>query len=114
MSAWQLIFLQSRANNGAYNGEGLAAQNWDWPQGTWFQKRLDYLRRREHPTTKLKYLSFRSTWKMKTLVSSSILQCRFRKSASLSCPIASFLSLPKDSWEDKVPRLYPPRLLNTA
>jgi hypothetical protein len=45
MSAWQLIFLQSKVNNGAYNGERLAAQNWDWPQGTWFQKRLHHLRR---------------------------------------------------------------------
>lgn len=44
MSAWQLIFLQSKVNNGAYNGEGLAPQNWDWLQGTWFHKRLHYLR----------------------------------------------------------------------
>ncbi len=45
MNSWQLIFLQSRANNGAYGGDGLPAQSWDWPRGTWFQKRLGYLRK---------------------------------------------------------------------
>ena len=44
MSSWQLIFSQSRVNNGAYNGDRLPAQNWDWPQGTWLQTRLRYLR----------------------------------------------------------------------
>ena len=44
MTSWQLIFLQSRANNAAYDGDYLPAQNWDWPTGTWFQERLYYLR----------------------------------------------------------------------
>jgi hypothetical protein len=44
MTSWQLIFLQSRVNNGAYDGDYLPAQNWDWPRGTWFQERLYYLR----------------------------------------------------------------------
>ncbi len=44
MSTWQLIFLQSRANNCAYDEDDLPAQNWAWPQGTWFQKRRHYLR----------------------------------------------------------------------
>jgi hypothetical protein len=44
VNAWQLIFLQSKVNNGTYNGELLPAQNWDWPQETWFQKRLHALR----------------------------------------------------------------------
>jgi hypothetical protein len=44
MTSWQLIFLQSRVNNGAYGGDILPARNWDWPQGTWFQRRLVYLR----------------------------------------------------------------------
>ena len=48
MKSWQLIFLQSRANNGAYAGERLPAHNWHWPQGTWFQKRRSYLRTMEH------------------------------------------------------------------
>lgn len=47
MNPWQLIFLQSRANNGAYNEDGLPAQNWEWPQETWFQKRLVFYRRRD-------------------------------------------------------------------
>jgi hypothetical protein len=45
VNAWQLIFLQSKVNNGTYNGELLPAQNWDWPQETWFQKRLRALRK---------------------------------------------------------------------
>ena len=44
MSSWQLIFLQSRVNNRPYFGDILPAQNWDWPQGTWLQERLRYLR----------------------------------------------------------------------
>lgn len=44
MSSWQIIFLQSRVNYGAYDGDRLPAQNWDWPQETWFQTRLRYLR----------------------------------------------------------------------
>ncbi|HEY2990802.1 MAG TPA: hypothetical protein VGL11_24020 [Candidatus Binatia bacterium] len=45
MSQWQLIFSQSRVNNGPYFGDILPAQNWDWPQGTWLQERLRYLRK---------------------------------------------------------------------
>ena len=44
MSTWQVIFLQSKANSGGYDKDRLPIQNWAWPQGTWFQKRRDYLR----------------------------------------------------------------------
>jgi hypothetical protein len=44
VSAWELVFLQSKVNNGTYVGELLPAQNWEWPQQTWFQKRLRALR----------------------------------------------------------------------
>lgn len=46
MTSWELIFLQSRVNNGAYDGDHLLAQNWNWPRDTWFQERLCYLRAR--------------------------------------------------------------------
>jgi hypothetical protein len=46
MTSWELIFLQSRVNCGGYDGDELPEQKWDWPQGTWFQKRLNYLRAR--------------------------------------------------------------------
>jgi len=46
MTSWELIFLQSRANHGAYDGDHLPAQNWHWPRGTWLQERLYYLRAR--------------------------------------------------------------------
>ena len=44
MTSWELIFLQSRVNNGGYDGDDLPAQKWEWPRGTWFQERLNYLR----------------------------------------------------------------------
>ena len=37
MTSWELIFLRSRVNNGAYDGDDLPAVNSDWPRGTWFQ-----------------------------------------------------------------------------
>ena len=43
MNAWELIFRQSRVNNGAYDGDKLPRQNRAWPRGTWFQRRLRYL-----------------------------------------------------------------------
>jgi len=45
MICWQLIFLQSKVNRAAYEGDKLPTQNWDWPKGTWFQNRLRYLRK---------------------------------------------------------------------
>ncbi|HXF74903.1 MAG TPA: hypothetical protein VNN13_02325 [Methylomirabilota bacterium] len=44
MNFWELIFRQSKANDGEYYGERLAVQPWEWPQGTWFQERLRFLR----------------------------------------------------------------------
>lgn len=44
MNPWELIFRQSRVNNGGYDGDWLPALNWEWPRGTWFQMRLQYLR----------------------------------------------------------------------
>jgi len=48
MSYWQLIFLQSKVNSGAYDGDRLPRQNWNWPQQTWFQERLRNLRKGHH------------------------------------------------------------------
>jgi hypothetical protein len=45
MSSWQLIFAQSKVNNGRYDGDHLLGQNWDWPRETWFQMRLRDLRK---------------------------------------------------------------------
>jgi hypothetical protein len=39
-SLWQLVFLQSKVNGAAYNGEQLPRQNWSWPKGTYLQQRL--------------------------------------------------------------------------
>jgi len=47
MSAWESIFAQSPVNDGYYDEDELPQQNWDWPKGTWFQARLDYVRERE-------------------------------------------------------------------
>jgi hypothetical protein len=50
MNAWHLMLLQSRANNGVYEGDRLPMINWAWPQGTWFQKRLRDLRNQQRRT----------------------------------------------------------------
>jgi hypothetical protein len=39
-SYWQLVFMQSKANGAAYNGEGLPRRSWDWPKNTYLQRRL--------------------------------------------------------------------------
>ncbi|HTN69458.1 MAG TPA: hypothetical protein VMO00_00030 [Methylomirabilota bacterium] len=44
-SSWQSIFLQSKVNGGAYNGEHLLGFNWEWPKNTFLQRRLEYLRK---------------------------------------------------------------------
>jgi hypothetical protein len=44
-SSWQSIFLQSKVNGAAYNGEHLLGLNWEWPKGTFLQRRLEYLRK---------------------------------------------------------------------
>jgi hypothetical protein len=48
MSYWQLIFLQSKVNRGAHDGDRLPRQNWAWPQQTWFQERLRYIRKTQY------------------------------------------------------------------
>ncbi|HSE89226.1 MAG TPA: hypothetical protein VLJ79_23640 [Candidatus Binatia bacterium] len=53
MGSWLQIFEQSRVNNGAYDGDRLPAQNWYWPQGTWFQTRLRNLRKGNGTTKNL-------------------------------------------------------------
>jgi hypothetical protein len=39
-SYWQSIFLQSKVNGAAYNGEGLPRRSWNWPKNTYLQRRL--------------------------------------------------------------------------
>ena len=52
MNTWESIFRQSRVNNGIYNGDALPGQNWRWPDGTWFQARVRYLRSAKSKSTK--------------------------------------------------------------
>lgn len=47
MSAWQSIFFQSPVNSGHYDEAELPQFTWKWPNGTWFQARLDYIRNYE-------------------------------------------------------------------
>jgi hypothetical protein len=44
MNSWELVFLQSKVNNGFYDGDRLPTQIWQWPEQTWFQTRRRYLR----------------------------------------------------------------------
>jgi hypothetical protein len=39
-SYWQLVFLQSKVNGAAYNGEALPGRKWNWPKNTYLQRRL--------------------------------------------------------------------------
>jgi hypothetical protein len=49
MSIWETIFMQSPVNEGHYDEDELPQQNWEWPKGTWFQARLDYIREHHAP-----------------------------------------------------------------
>jgi hypothetical protein len=42
MNAWVSVFLQSPVNGASYGSYQLAQQNWQWPEDTWFQKRLGF------------------------------------------------------------------------
>lgn len=42
LSYWQLIFLQSKANDCSYRGENLPHIKWQWPRDTWFQEQLSH------------------------------------------------------------------------
>ena len=53
MNAWQSIFFQSPANSGYYDEDELPQLTWEWPNGTWFQARLEYIRDYE-PLRRLK------------------------------------------------------------
>jgi hypothetical protein len=39
-SYWQSIFLQSKVNGAAYNGDDLPGWSWNWPKNTYLQRRL--------------------------------------------------------------------------
>jgi hypothetical protein len=47
MNVWGSVFTQSPANAGYYDEEDLPYHTWDWPKGTWFQARLDFVREQE-------------------------------------------------------------------
>ena len=44
-SVAQSIFLRSCVNGAEYYGDRLAANQWTWPVGTWFQTRLIAIRK---------------------------------------------------------------------
>ncbi len=43
-SNWKLIFLKSRVDGAPYRGGELPEHKWKWPQGTYLQQRLQFLR----------------------------------------------------------------------
>lgn len=43
-SYWQLVFAQSKVNGGLYSDDHLVTNNWNWPQDTFFQRRLRQVR----------------------------------------------------------------------
>ena len=44
-SFWQLVFLQSKVNGTLCAEEWLSSRSWKWPENTYLQRRLNYLRR---------------------------------------------------------------------
>jgi len=44
MNSWEVIFRVSKVNGGNYDEDLLPVQKWEWPRGTWFQRRLRHLR----------------------------------------------------------------------
>jgi hypothetical protein len=51
VNVWESIFAQSRVNKGYYAEDCLPQLKWDWPKGTWFQSRLDYIRHHHLPSS---------------------------------------------------------------
>lgn len=48
MNAWESVFTQSPVNSKWYHeADDLPYHTWEWPKGTWFQARLDYVREHE-------------------------------------------------------------------
>jgi hypothetical protein len=42
MSYWQLIFSQSKVNGARYKDDELPVCNWNWPTGTYLQRRRSF------------------------------------------------------------------------
>lgn len=49
LSFWQIVFLQSKVNGSPYHGEELPRHSWEWPEDTYFQRRLRYLKESQSP-----------------------------------------------------------------
>lgn len=47
INCWQLIFLQSKVNDGFCAENELPHLKWKWPQGTWFQERQRFIREKQ-------------------------------------------------------------------
>ena len=46
---WRRIFLRSAVNGATYLGDQLPRRYWDWPEDTYLQRRLDYLKQHSYP-----------------------------------------------------------------
>ena len=67
MNLWQSVFIQSRANNGYYDEKRLPECRWEWPKGTWFQARLDYVREREPAWSRIPSKKLRQCYDLSTM-----------------------------------------------
>ncbi|MBI4489017.1 MAG: hypothetical protein HY694_08015 [Deltaproteobacteria bacterium] len=57
LSFWQLIISQSNVNGAPYHGEELRRHNWEWPEDTYLQRRLQYLKESQSPDLSTSNLS---------------------------------------------------------
>ncbi len=48
---WQGIFARSPAHCGRYDERELPHVRWEWPKGTWFQSRREFVRERQPTQT---------------------------------------------------------------
>lgn len=47
MTYWQMIFTLSKANEADYLGDMLPSNRWQFPTSTWFQTRLEKIRKEQ-------------------------------------------------------------------
>jgi hypothetical protein len=55
MNTWEVVFTQSRVNDGYYDEAILPELPWQWPMKTWFRTRLERVRDQD-PTAFLRSL----------------------------------------------------------
>lgn len=83
-SFWQLVFSQSKMNGSPYHGEELPRHNWEWPDDTYLQRRLSYLKESQSPD--LSTLPLSAEERFELLYRKLLEEYRFDQAPRLPCP----------------------------